>query len=105
MGGARETTVGGLRIHESGGCVHFHDDKAGRKVEVPVATWAKAWETLKNKAPDKWEYDNALQNTVLRVSTSYDQLGKLDVRASVEKREVDMTSAAKALDKFTLAGA
>ncbi len=66
MGGARETVVessasksdrpdihaGDIRIHESQGKVHFHDDKAGLKVVVPVAEFDVAWNKYKSGFSD-----------------------------------------------------
>ena len=37
-----------LRVHESGGEIHFHDDANGIRVNVPVADFFSAWEVLKN---------------------------------------------------------
>lgn len=42
-----DTTDQKIRIHESGGEVHFHHDLTKMKVAVPVAEWHKAWATLK----------------------------------------------------------
>ncbi len=62
MGGERETTVkhnnkagsaraGDIRIHESGGAVHLHDDVQKLKVEVPSAIFFTAWQKIKNNIP------------------------------------------------------
>ena len=58
MGGQRETTVkstskalssitaGKVRIHESKGEVHLHDDEAGLKVAGPVHVWHREFARL-----------------------------------------------------------
>lgn len=58
MGGERETVVeskkkasgatkvGKIRIHESGGQVHFHDDDAKLKVAVPVSSWFEIFQKV-----------------------------------------------------------
>ena len=61
--------IGKIRFHENAGEVHFHDDKANRKVEVPTSVWSKAWQDLLDKAPNRWEYNDAARKTKLVVST------------------------------------
>ena len=45
-----EVNISGIRFHKNGGFVHFHDDKAGVKVYVPVAVWWREWQRLRNPA-------------------------------------------------------
>ncbi len=68
MGGQRETlletkpraktsgtidiaTVGKIRVHESGGEVHFHDDDNKLKVAVPAADFWQKWRLLQPNYP------------------------------------------------------
>jgi hypothetical protein len=59
MGGKRETMVesgggststptkiGNIRVHDSGGQTHFHDDARGLKAAVSNAVWYEAWTDL-----------------------------------------------------------
>lgn len=39
--------INNIRYHESGGKVHFHDDKASLKCTVPVADFWSAWNDFK----------------------------------------------------------
>lgn len=50
MGGSNETTLTGLstlRIHESGGNVHVHDDLRGTKLSMPVKKFKKEYARVK----------------------------------------------------------
>lgn len=88
MGGERETVLekapavegpstsgsvrgigGTIRIHQSGGEIHFHDDAAKIKAAVPVADWWKAWESLKNKEAT-WDFIDSKNESLLRVRTT-----------------------------------
>jgi hypothetical protein len=84
MGGEREvvvekkasskssTDLGGLRIHESQGEVHFHDDKSKLKAAVPVATWWRAWDKLRSE-PGIWHYIDSKLNSQLTVETKIEK--------------------------------
>lgn len=64
MGGDRETVIpasktsarpsstvlGDLRVHESSGEVHVHNDKAGLKFAMASADFFRAWEEGKNRS-------------------------------------------------------
>ncbi len=80
MGGERETNVkstpsaksgstevGSIRIHESGGEVHFHDDKRKLKVAVPVASWYAAVENLSSLGEHGLLFFDAKNGTSLEV--------------------------------------
>lgn len=56
-----------IRIHESGGDIHFHDDAAGLKAAVPVAQWWKAWAGLKSGDGD-WTFVDTANSTLLAVA-------------------------------------
>lgn len=78
MGGERETSVpaskgtttptsvNNIRVHESQGEVHFHDDSAKLKAAVPVAVWWKAWEQLRTE-PTPWVWYDPVNGTELRI--------------------------------------
>lgn len=82
MGGEREDVIEGgadgapiqnIRIHESGGQVHFHVDKSKPplKVAVPVATWWEAWQRLKSPQDyTEFRYIDHDNKSVLTVATS-----------------------------------
>jgi len=86
MGGERETKVpksqsqstptslGDIRIHESGGEVHFHDDKSKLKVAVPVAEWWKEWQRLKTPSvSQQWDYIDSINSTLLSIVSEIDR--------------------------------
>jgi len=50
MGGARETVIDNVRIHENAGEVHLHDDKAGLKCAVNSAEFWSMWDNINKKA-------------------------------------------------------
>lgn len=97
MGGERETelpqktrkgsgnaeTIGNVRIHESGGEVHFHDDKNGRKVAIPVARW---FELLERAVQDvgRFEFVDRDNEAVLYVRVRMDG-AKVDVELTIDK--------------------
>lgn len=120
MGGDRETTVaarvgtdlivGDLRVHEKKGEVHFHADKDGLKVAVPVNRWYAAWAELRLELGCRRFYD-IKTNCVLTVHTfdiapgqvqSSDNpllLGTIKVELSIQKVEITLDFAN--IDKFT----
>jgi hypothetical protein len=101
MGGAREFTlpakstakvdagrvVGGLRIHESGGEVHFHDDDLSIKVAVPVAKMSAAWDKLSGGNKKKFKYRDPANGTELRIQIISSKKAQ-DVRLEVKKVSV-----------------
>lgn len=113
MGGERETvveqkatsdagviTAGSIRIHESGGEVHFHDDAAGRKVAVPVAVWFERYEALLSGAVDSVRCIDPVNDTVLSVSFHVRRKKRLaDLRIEID--DVSMSQTFRALHKFT----
>jgi hypothetical protein len=94
LGGERETTLekkdkkeggiatlGGFRIHESNGEVHFHDDKNKLKAAVPLGAWYKAWDKLRGE-PATWQYIDATNNTNISVETRLEK-DEFDVIVSI----------------------
>jgi len=96
MGSLRGTN-NPLRIHESGGEVHFHDDTAKLKAAVPVSAWFKAWDKLSSQ-PQSWQFVDQKNQTVLTIDTKLDN-GSLDADVTLAKLAVGTNFSA--LNKFT----
>jgi hypothetical protein len=93
-----------LRIHESAGQVHIHDDPNKLKVAVPVARWFKEWERLSAPvmgAPIEWKFPDTLNNTVFEVEVVCEELPpdtndpigtwKISANCRVKKLVADVT--------------
>ena len=66
-----------LRVHVSGGEVHFHDDGKNKiKAAIPVAVWFAAWEKLRTLQTASWEFLDAGNDS--RLSIAWDT-GSQDV--------------------------
>lgn len=96
MGSLRGTN-NPLRIHESGGEVHFHDDTAKLKAAVPCAAWFKAWDKLSSQ-PQSWQFVDQKNKTVLTIDTKLDN-GSLE--ADVTLSHLTVGTNFSALAKFT----
>lgn len=108
MGGDREFTtqakstsdigrvVGNLRIHENNGEVHFHDDKKGLKVAVPVDTMYAAWDRLADGRDTKFKYRDTANGTELRMRVISRKDSPIDL--NVEVRKLKRKSSAKSND-------
>jgi hypothetical protein len=86
MGGENEQTIpksgnggaeapiqtGTIRVHTSGGEVHFHDDASKLKAAVPVSLWYKVWEQLRSCQQRVWDYHDAQNGTLLSVTVTAD---------------------------------
>ena len=77
-GGAAATATTGtttIRFHEDPDTsqVHFHDDAAGIKAGVPVATWWDAWRRIEQAGntgqPFTWTYHDSTNKTLLTVTS------------------------------------
>ena len=107
MGGEKETTVksksdttskiGDIRIHQSGGEAHFHDDTNKLKVAMPIATWWKIWDQLRNDAC-KRSWPDPVNKTTLLLETTLDQ-NKWDVTISITQSAVSKDWSK--IDEFT----
>lgn len=62
-----ENVIGNLRIHESNGEVHFHDDNNGLKAAVPTAIMFEAWENLSSDQKKKFNYKDRTNRTEICV--------------------------------------
>ncbi len=117
MGGERETVVaqksstspeatllGEIRIHESKGEVHFHDDKAKLKVAIPVHVWSSVWQELSTLRKTKWTYADSDNEAVLRVKMKRSK-GKSgsNLEATVRLEKCTTNQVYESLQKFTLA--
>lgn len=85
-----------LRLHENAGEVHFHDDTAGLKVAVPVATFMKEWPDFSQQRIAEegavLHFVDATRNTVAVLkSISRFKKGKflIDIEASIVPAVVD----------------
>ena len=87
-----------VRIHESGGCVHFHVDAENLKASMPVATWFSAWERLSTQIPSIFRFYDTEKKTVLTVSTDLVN-DKVEAEVGIVSHEVGPTFTA--LNKFT----
>lgn len=78
MGGDREFTtpaksietsehIGNLRIHESNGEIHFHDDSNSLKVAIPSADMFAAWEKLSTGQKKKFSHKDRTNGTQLLI--------------------------------------
>lgn len=97
MGGDREFTapakstsdisrvVGDLRIHENSGEVHFHDDKNGLKVAVPVDTMYAAWDRLSDGRKSKFKYKDLTNGTQLRMKVVARKNAPIDLNVEVRQ--------------------
>ncbi len=116
MGGERETKVpksqsqstptslGDIRIHESGGEVHFHDDKSKLKVAVPVAEWWKEWQKLKAATPiaAQWVYVDSVNSTLLSIISLVDiDKAPPEVRLSIDIQKIQVADNFKKIQEFT----
>ena len=95
MGGEREIVVekkepkskvakadiGGFRIHQKDGEIHVHDDANKVKVVIPVVSWWKMWDRLRNEI-GTWTYVDPHFKTKLVIETTIDQL-VIDVKIAV----------------------
>jgi hypothetical protein len=87
--------LGTVRIHESGGKVHFHADAQNLKVACPVASWFSAWEKI-SQTPGEWTFADV--STGVTVKTILKD-GVLDAEIIVFPISVGDTYAQ--LQKFT----
>jgi hypothetical protein len=95
-----------VRIHESGGYVHFHVDAEKLKVAVPAGIWFSAWEKISTQGIESWTYFDVETKTVLTIKTDrFRDLFKnqnemtAEVFLKISKQEISDTFAA--LNKFT----
>lgn len=113
MGGERETevpqvrtskkgaiSVDRVRIHESKGEVHFHDDARKMKVAVPTYVWHKAWEQLSSLQLRTWRFFDPTNSSVLLVAVSWNrENGKVVLDMELQPANPDKTFSS--LNAFT----
>ena len=75
----------GIRCHESNGEVHFHDDAAGLKVAVPVATFHNMWNDLTSGKKSEAFYADDSQKTRVVLETVKGNKGEHDIRITVDQ--------------------
>ena len=112
MGGKNETTVpakksgkagesidvGSLRVHESGGEIHLHDDANKLKCAVPVATWSKEWSNLWKRVHERWTFADA-ENGTWMSATIVIVDGNAKIEIGIEELKISPELAK--LNKFT----
>lgn len=99
----REETIGELRIHESKGEVHFHDDDRKLKVAMPVATWYAAWQRLTNEPNSEFNYADVENGTALLAKVACivpDGGGKTQLDLHLYIEETEITNPLKAMISF-----
>lgn len=67
--------VGTVRFHENKGEIHFHDDKKGLKVAVPVARWFSAWQKLVQNPDEEFVYADSDNQSILTVKVQKKKSG------------------------------
>jgi len=97
----QKSTKQALRIHESGGEVHFHNDDAGLKAAVPIAAWWAAWDKLKNFQICDWSYLDKTRGIMVEVVVYNDKDGKLEASVSLDLVSTDVGDTFAALDRFS----
>jgi len=115
MGGERETTVpaksrsrpgsqtiGKVRIHESAGEVHFHDDSRKLKVAIPVAEWHDLLSKALHSGETSFTFIDHDHETLLAVEVTVGRKNDVDVELTIEPASVGDDLAR--LLKFTYGG-
>ena len=93
-------TANDVRIHESGGSVHLHDDKTGLKVEVPVADFWKEWQRRRSDFRMVSFVDRNL-GTIAIIDPILDRSSRpWKVAVEVKIGKVDVTDSFRDLDDF-----
>ncbi len=98
----REQTIGELRIHESEGEVHFHDDAKKIKVAMPVATWYSAWERIWKEPNTEFNFADAENGTLFFASVVKrpGTEGKPAVELSIYVEEMELSDGLKDMIAF-----
>ena len=82
MGGKNERMIDGIRVHESGGEVHFHDDTEGIRVAVPVADAYAAWQKLSDGLDTEFTYTDRTNELCIAV---VEQSGTVDLTIAITR--------------------
>lgn len=56
-----------IRIHESGGQVHFHDDKGNLKVAIATAKYWSKWEEIREGKLSLWTFQDPQNKSELKI--------------------------------------
>jgi len=114
MGGANEKVIpasrsktksdkivaGNVRIHESGGNVHLHDDKANLKAEIPVADFWAGWQRARSDFRMATFIDRNL-GTIVIVDPILDRsLTPVTVSVDIKLSPVCVTDGFRDIDDF-----
>ena len=80
----------GIKVRETGGNIHFCDEKAQVKVSIPAVEWWSQWQRLK-MPPRSWTYVDTINSSYLSINSFID-LGvsppKAEVTVVLNKIEV-----------------
>lgn len=100
------SVIGSVRVHESGGEVHFHDDKSKNKVAVPVAVWYDRYENLLAGGVDSIRYVDTVNKTMLMASLAIvpvaaSKSGEKAVDLLIEISKIEISAEMSKIHKFT----
>jgi hypothetical protein len=89
-GSSAENVVQTIRIHESGGEVHFHDDKNHLKAAVPGALMFEQWMRLEDPTSPTADFFHVdrKNNSVLIIQVAYDR--NLDTNEVIKEMEISL---------------
>lgn len=100
IGKIGDSTAGGIRIHQSAGCVHFHDDEQGLKAEVPQGTFCNTWSEMLAMAPSQWVYVDGDNKTELFIEVLFGEEDDFSLDVSITMRKVKTTDDFNALNRM-----
>lgn len=102
------SVIGSVRVHESGGEVHFHDDKSENKVAMPVAVWYERYENLLAGSVDSVRYVDAVNKTLMTASLAIadptdpaKRAGQKLVDLLIEISKIEISAEMSKIHKFT----
>lgn len=93
-------TIGNIRIHESGGEVHFHDDQNRVKAAVPVPAMYEVWAKLRDGRQTKFKHKDLANRATLRIKVVRSKKGPTDLQVSVTPMEDAVTPEFSSFDQF-----
>lgn len=80
--------IGNIRIHESNGEIHFHDDDNNLKTAVPVADMFSAWQRLADGKISKYDYKDRINFSKVRLKVDKSKRNT-DLKISIKPLSVD----------------
>ena len=73
MGGNSEFTIGDLRVHESNGDIHIHDDKKSLKLAMPTSDFKREYADLKSSIEDGVVKKAMISNGDMKLTAEQDR--------------------------------